>query len=113
MNVNEELQRWGEAPLTAGEEELLALLDALAHGVRPAETVEEPPVAGLLRQLEQSTASFGSEAGLLGSPDAAAEATTLPNPFPAEFRFLRRWAAAATAGSGWRKRSSWAAGSWR
>ena len=29
MNVNEELQRWGEAPLTAGEEELLALLDAL------------------------------------------------------------------------------------
>ena len=57
--------------------------------MRPAETVEEPPVAGLLRQLEQSTASFGSEAGLLGSPDAAAEATTLPNPFPAEFRFLR------------------------
>ena len=79
----------GEAPLTAAEGELLALLDALARGVAPAETVEEPPVAGLLRQLEQSTASFGSEAGLLGSPDAAADATTLPNPFPAEFRFLR------------------------
>ncbi len=113
MNVHEELQQWGEPPLTPTEEVLIALLEALEQGVKPADTVVEPPVAGLLRRLEQTTKSFGSEAGLLGPPEGPAEAETLPNPFPGEFRFLRRWAAAATAGSGWRRRSSWAAASWR
>ena len=90
MNVNEELGRWGEPPLTAAEETLLKLLAALERGERPSETIVEPPVAWLLMQLEASTESFRSEAGLLGSPDApAAEAPTLPNPFPGEFRFIR------------------------
>ena len=90
MNVHEELQQWGEPPLTPTEEVLIALLEALEQGVKPADTVVEPPVAGLLRRLEQTTKSFGSEAGLLGPPEGPAEAETLPNPFPGEFRFLLR-----------------------